>query len=307
MRTLLLAVVACGWVSLVSAAQAPAPAPQAAEAQPKKAPPPLFPKHRRGLYRDVAGHELIDATPQSPPLETDDPGVPDAGAFEINFTTHADYARLVRRIDLLTIDANYGILPAIAGHKVPSQIKIEVPVAAARESGEPFQTGLGAAVLGLKLNFYRDETRGLAVAIYPQAAFAAPGGGGVDKGLADQGATLILPLLVARELHYATVVFNVAIERPVHDPQRHAASELGVAVGRALTRKVAGMIELRSESSLDFRDDRLLSVNAGVMHGVRNIVVYFNLGHSLFSDDGLSHQYAGVGLKLLIDAKQNGR
>jgi hypothetical protein len=78
-----------------------------------------------------------------------------------------------------------------------------------------------------------------------------------------------------------------------------------VGFGRALTRKVAAMIELRIRSSLDFKDDRLVFVNGGFIHGVRNIVVYANAGHSVLSDDGLGHTYAGVGIKLLIDPNKN--
>jgi hypothetical protein len=47
--------------------------------------------------------------------------------------------------------------------------------------------------------------------------------------------------------------------------------------------------------------DRLVFVNAGLIHGVRKIIVYANLGHSIFADDGLGHTYAGFGLKVLID------
>jgi hypothetical protein len=285
-----------------AAAQPPADSQAAAPVQ-KTPAPPLFPRHHRGLYRNLAGLEVIDATPQSPPLDTDDPGVPDQGAYEINFITHADYARQAQRLDLLLIDANYGVLPAIAGHTLPSQITIELPVAAARQAGEPFNTGIGAVAVGVKTNFYRDEQRGISASIYPQAEFAAPGGRGVEKGLAEKGATIIVPLLVAREFHMGTVVVNAGVEKPVRDPDRQLASEVGVAFGRALTRKVAAMIELRGEASADFRRDRLLSVNAGVIHGVHGIVYYFNLGHSLFADDGLSHGYAGIGLKLLIEPK----
>jgi hypothetical protein len=37
---------------------------------------------------------------------------------------------------------------------------------------------------------------------------------------------------------------------------------------------------------------------------VRNIVVYLNLGRSVFSDDGFSHTYAGAGIKVMIDTKK---
>ncbi|HEX4682960.1 MAG TPA: hypothetical protein VH277_09640 [Gemmatimonadaceae bacterium] len=58
------------------------------------------------------------------------------------------------------------------------------------------------------------------------------------------------------------------------------------------------MIELRTESSIDFQRDRLVLVNAGIIDGV-HVVVYANIGHSVFSDDG-GHFYAGGGFKVVI-------
>ena len=51
--------------------------------------------------------------------------------------------------------------------------------------------------------------------------------------------------------------------------------------------------------------DRLLYVNGGLIYGVRGIVSYFNLGHSLYAGDGVGHTYAGIGLKILIEPKRN--
>ena len=59
------------------------------------------------------------------------------------------------------------------------------------------------------------------------------------------------------------------------------------------------MIELRTESSLDFQRDRLVLVNAGIIDGVRNVVEYTNIGHSVFADDG-RYFYAGGGCKVVI-------
>src|SRR5437667_4677835 len=75
--------------------------------QPKPPPPvitptsPTFSKHRRGTYTSPEGVEVVDSTPQSPPLETDDPGVPDKGEYEINLLTHADLSRDVQQFDML--------------------------------------------------------------------------------------------------------------------------------------------------------------------------------------------------------------
>ena len=72
----------------------------------------------------------------------------------------------------------------------------------------------------------------------------------------------------------------------------------GFAFGRSFTRKVAAMIELRTESSIDFQRDARARERR---HHRRcaNVVVYANIGHSVFSDDG-GHFYAGGGFKVVI-------
>ena len=267
----------------------------------KQPPPPLFPKHRRGLYKDREGLEIVDATPQSPPLETDDPGVPDKGEYEINLTTHVDLSEDVRRIDMLFVDANYGILPKFAGHELPTQLKFEFPVAALTGKNSPFTAGIGAAKFGMKFNFYNNEYRGLSLSVYPQIEFAAPGMGSVRKGLAEPGQTVILPLLVLKEFKYVTFVANGAVNKPLNDPERETTGTFGVGVGRALRRTYAAMIEVRSESTFDFQRDRLVIFNVGMLHGAGHHVAYVKVGRSLFADDGFSHTYLGVGLKVLID------
>ena len=281
-----------------------APAPPQGAAPPKEPPPPLFPKHRRGIYRDSEGRETVDATPQSPPLETDDPGVPDNGEYEINLTTDADLSKEAQSVDLLFVDANYGMLPRIAGHELPTQLKFEFPVTTAREHGDAFTFGVGAAKFGLKLNFYSNEHAGLSISVYPQMEFEAPGTGGIEKGLAEPGQTLILPLLVAKEFHYFTFVANAGVNKPLHDPERETTDTFGVGFGRAFTRKVAAMMEVRDEVSSNFTNNHLLLLNVGFIYGVRRVIVYTQLGHSLFSDDGFGHTYLGIGMKFMIHTKE---
>src|ERR1700687_3583435 len=96
-------------------------------------PSPLFPKHRRGMYKNPLGLPIIDATPQSPPLEIEDPSVPDKGEYEINLTTSADCSKELRTLDFVFVDANYGIVPIIFGHKLPTQLKVEFPLAGAKK------------------------------------------------------------------------------------------------------------------------------------------------------------------------------
>ena len=90
-----------------------------------------------------AVRERIDATPQSPPLVTDDPGVPDDGQYEINFTTDTDATRRASRTNLLTVDANYGLRLVINGRSCLCRSSSSV-IGAAREAGSRTR-GLGAA------------------------------------------------------------------------------------------------------------------------------------------------------------------
>ena len=269
-------------------------------AKPEPAPlvpaPPLFPKHRRGLYRDGKGFWVLDSTPQSPPLDVDDPGVPERGEYEINLSSRVDFSRPVRTFDLLFVDANYGLLPRVRGHELPMQLKFEVPVEGAKDSGQPLTTGLGAAKIGVKINFYNSEHKGTELSFYPQIEFALGSGEFVDPGQ-----TLVFPLLLSKKLPYATAVVNVAVNTPLHDPDRHTTGTYGAGLGLDITRHVAVMAELGGESRFDFAHDRVLSVAAGLMRSIgHSSVLYTNVGRTLFSDD-LPHTYAGVGVKVLID------
>lgn len=271
----------------------------------KQPPPPLYSKHHRGMYKNGLGLWVIDATPQSPPLEVDDPGVPDKGEYEINLTTQADFSKQLQTFDFVFVDANYGILPKILGHEFPTQVKFEFPLAGAKEHSNPFKVGIGAAQFGLKFNFYDNEYRGQSVSFYPQIEFAVPGTAAVEKNLANPGQTLILPLLVRQEFKYLTIVANGAANQPIHDPQRHTTGSLGFGAGRAITRYMAAMGEIRAESAFDFKRDRLLVVNFGVMRRLRdNVIFYANVGRSIFSDEVSAHTFVSVGVKFLLMPKE---
>lgn len=264
----------------------------------KQAPPLLFPRHRRGIYKNALGLSVIDATPQSPPLETDDPGVPDKGEYEINLTTSADFSKEIRTFDLLFVDANYGLSPKIFGHALPTQLKIEFPLAGAKAPNDPMRVGIGAAKVGLKLNFYSNEHKGAYASLYPQMEFAVPGTNGVEKDLVEPGQTFILPLLVQKELKHLTIVANGVLDQPIHDPARRTTGSWALGVGRAMTQHVAVMAEGRFTSTFDLESERLAVVNFGLMHRLQdNVSLYARVGRSIFSDEGFAHTYVGVGVK----------
>jgi len=144
-------------------------------------------------------------------------------------------------------------------------VKFEFPLAGAKAPGDPMRVGIGAAKFGLKFNFYNNEHKGVYVSLYPQIEFAVPGAHPVEKGLAEPGQTLILPLLVQREFKYLTFVANGTIEQPIHDPAENTTGTLGFGFGRAITRHTAAMAEIRYTSTFDLQRERLLVVNSGLM------------------------------------------
>ena len=283
-----------------AAAQTPQSPKQEPTAEaPKNQAPPLFPKHRRGIYLNNDKIEVIDATPQSPPLDIDDPGVPDKGEFEINLLTAADLSSDLRKVEMLRVDANYGMVLKSFGHELPTQLKFEIPIAAARAGGNPYEIGMGGGIFGLKFNFYNDQNRGLRISIYPQLEFATPGS--AEKDLAEKGQTIVVPVLVSKESKFMTPVGYAAIEKPVHDADRDATGELSVGAGRAFFRKLAVMGDLHGQSAFDFKRDRRISIDGGMIYGVRKTIWYVRLGHTLLSDEG-QHTFFAVGMKILIDA-----
>jgi len=260
----------------------------------KQPPPPLFPRHRRGIYT-ANQIEFIDATPQSPPLEIDDPGVPQPGQWEVNFTTSADLGRSETEFDVLLVDANLGLMPRIFGCAIPTQLKIEAPYAALTQEGAAAAFGLASATVGLKFNFYDNEAKGKSASIYPQLKIAVPAS--ARRGLTDYGQTIIVPLLFAKYLHNATLVINGSLAKPLHS-EEGATTTLAIGLGRAFLRKVALMGEVHAESSVRFSELREVEVTMGAMYDLLHIPVYASVGRTLHAPEGGPRTSVLFGVKL---------
>jgi hypothetical protein len=124
-----------------------------------------------------------------PPLETDDPGTPGRGRFELNIEVEAERALDGTAYDAPNLDINYG-----AGEYV--QLKIEVPWRVATATSRSAHTGLGNAILGLKWRFLESDSGRVALSIYPQLTLAAPRRAAADL-VADSAGALLLPVEVA--------------------------------------------------------------------------------------------------------------
>src|SRR3954470_8132847 len=104
-----------------------------------------------------------DSTPQSPPLNVDDPGTPGCNRWEINFVASGDFSRSGRDLELPLLDLNYGI-----GDNL--QLKYEVPYASRGADGESV-SAIGESKVGIKHKFFENEESGIELALYPQVSF----------------------------------------------------------------------------------------------------------------------------------------
>ena len=303
-------IVAAATVSILAAVSAsaqtvpPPKPPDQTQASPQKPDPPpnipLFPRYRRGLYKNGVGLWVIDGPPQSPPLFNDDPGVPDKGTYEINFTTRADLASSTRAYDFLHVDANYGLEAHLFGHDLPMQLKLEGPVSGVQESGQPIVAGAGSFETGLKINFYSNDDQGVELSVYPQLAFGA-GSRSVDEGLVEPGQTFDIPLLISKQFHFVTLIVNTGIEAPIHDAERATVGTAGAALGFVVRRHLALMGEFRFESPFNGQEKATTIVNGGVMTSLGHYaVLYGNVGRTLSSPDEQTHVFVGVGVKIMI-------
>jgi hypothetical protein len=203
------------------------------------------------------------------------------------------------------VDANYGLRPTWFGHEVPLQLKLEGPVSGFKESGEGFSTGIGPVEAGVKFHVYGNDDKAIELSVYPQFEFGF-GDTFVDKGLVDPGQTFILPVLVSKQFHFLTLVFNGGIEHPINDPERSTMGTAGAAVGFAVRRHLALMGEFHYESPFSGDEERIAILNGGVMRSLGHYaVLYGNVGRSVWTADGEAHWFVGTGLKIVITPDKN--
>lgn len=121
-----------------------------------------------------------------PPMVTDDPGTPGDARFEINLATLINHATNSSLYQLPLLDINYGV-----GDRL--QLKIESPFDVLSDSGHR-STDMSNVLVGVKWRFWDDGEDGLKVSIYPQVEFKPLTPQSIDKGIADPGTNVYLPM-----------------------------------------------------------------------------------------------------------------
>lgn len=127
-----------------------------------------------------------------PPLVTDDPETPGDGHWEINLATIASTTTAGRALTAPDADINYGW-----GDRV--QLKVDVPWVLAKDTGQAWQSGIGAGDFGVKWRFIDRDREGWSVSTYPQYIRSLLASS-TNRGLASPERQFLLPLEAATEL-----------------------------------------------------------------------------------------------------------
>jgi hypothetical protein len=183
---------------------------------------------------------------------TDDPGTPGDGHWEINFAATARRSSAASEGEVPLLDVNYGL-----GEHI--QLKYEVPWIVLDEEGAGTRSGLGNSLLGLKWRFYDAGASGWQISAYPQLEVRNPGSSSAERGLAEDGTTVLLPFELQRAFQLLAVNFELGHE--FHSTGDDAWVG-GVVIGHEWREALEGMAEVHAESNDSF-DRSSIAVNIG--------------------------------------------
>ena len=247
-----------------------------------------------------AATEGAETTPQSPPLNVDDPATPGCNRWEINVVLDGDFTRSDRSLELPLLDINYGI-----GDNI--QLKYEVPNVNFQSDGVATQA-VGESKAGVKYMFYEDEASKLALAVYPQVTFVDASSDAVKKGLASTGSITTLPFLVSKKIGElnggevnlsANIGYNISGKSEVKD---YVSGAIGI--GMPLYRRTSIASELSTEQAVaalpEEARSQLVRAAVGVVGPItKEFLLFGSVGRSLVSSDERDHTYVLAGFRLL--------
>ena len=228
-----------------------------------------------------------------PPMITDDPGTPGNGMWEVNFLASIDHTRSGSFFETPLADINYGV-----GKRL--QLKFEVPLVALKEHDENAKFGLGNSKFGIKYRFLDEEKNGVDMSIYPQLEFNNPTRS-VERGLADRGMVLTLPLEIVKKVGPVEVNPEVGYEMTQYGKD---TVFFGVAVGRQISKRVEFAAEIHGDALRDFKE-KVIVANFGTRLKLSDKVgLMFSAGHTIRTPTGDEpHFIAAFGIQFNFKGK----
>jgi hypothetical protein len=249
---------------------------------------------------EAEADEPLDATPQSPPLEVDDPSTPGCNRWEINIVVGSDITRTQASWELPLLDVNYGI-----GDNI--QLKYELPFLLNQTQGTS-AAAIGESLAGIKWMFFEDEQTETQIAIYPQVSFVQANADVITQGLASPGSIVTLPILLSRPVGHtplgpiditADLGYNFSTK-----PDTADFVSASIGIGTPVLNKLVVMGELTTEQAIATISDegrsQLVRTDLGAMTMVsKRLMLFGAVGRSWVASDSLDHTYALAGIRLL--------
>lgn len=201
----------------------------------------------------------------SPPMNTNDPAVVGKGVLEVNLGFAHTRSAGGRDTEFPIVDLNYGLSES-------AQVSYVAAWLSSRPAGARRESGLTNSTAGVKWRFHDGGKGGAQVSVHPQLEFNNPGSNSERKGLADAGATFILPLQWQREIAGWTITTDVG--RVFHF-QRADEWFLGTSAGREISDTVTLGVELVAEAAKQFdRSALLLNFGGSVKVSARDALLF---------------------------------
>lgn len=249
---------------------------------------------------EVEASDGPETTPQSPPLEVDDPSTPGCNRWEINFVADGDLARNQNIWEFPLLDLNYGI-----GDNL--QLKYEVPYLYSQSEGIS-ATSIGQARAGLKIMFFEDESTKTQLGLYPQLSFINESSPAVRSGLVNPGKILTLPALVTTRVDHnsfgdvmltGNLAYNLSSKVDTRD---FISAALGLGI--PITTRIAMMGELSTQQTVSRNSDSFrensLKTSLGLVRSLSpHVLIFGSVGHSLVTSDEAPHTYVLTGFRIL--------
>ena len=225
-----------------------------------------------------------------PPFQTNDPGTPGNGNWEINLGEAPTIARGSRNYQTPQLDLNFGV-----GERI--QLTYQVPYVLQDVSGEGREGGFGNGYTGIKWRFLDQGEGKLQVSTFPQVEL---GGSREPRsaGLAVAGPRYFLPIEASRRIGPLDVDIEVGYYAAGNGPRERT---MGLAVGRPIDERLELDAEIYDDHAYG-GGQHLTSLDIGGRYKFnRSVIAMFMVGRSLTGfSDGRPELLGYLGVQILL-------
>jgi hypothetical protein len=232
-----------------------------------------------------------------PPMLTDDPGTPGAGAWEFNFAYAEQRNRQERVRSVPYVDFNYGL-----GEHIQLKYETRWLLFDAPDSGG-VKSGLDDSLFGLKWRFLDEDRSGLDMSVYPQLE-VENSTGSVSRGIAEPGPNLFLPLEFGRDFGKMKLVGEAGYQ---YFHTRENEWVVGMLGATQVSEALELMAEVRSYSE-KFLNGGDVIANVGFRRTLtENVKLVGSVGTGLTNGPEATTFIAYVGVQVMLGKKQESR